>query len=227
MTAVWDLDLPDSQKIVLLALADCANDEGLCWPSMATLSKKCSKSERTVQGVIKELVAGGHLGRQEVPGKGCKYVVHPRSGCTPAEPAPPQRTTPTPAAAADKPSRTVNEGLADANPKRARKLAAEIIIPDWVPAEPWAGFMEMRRVKGVRPTPRAVSLLIGKLERWRAQGHDPGEILNKSTTSNWTDIYEPKAPANDRQSASNDEPRNAYVRSALRRQAERAGTGVG
>ncbi len=36
MTAVWNLDLPDSEKLALLALADCANDEGLCWPSMAT-----------------------------------------------------------------------------------------------------------------------------------------------------------------------------------------------
>lgn len=77
MTAVWALALPDSQKIVLLALADCANDEGHCWPSMATLAKKCSKGERTVQGVIKDLVAGGHLSRIEKPGKGCDYWIHP------------------------------------------------------------------------------------------------------------------------------------------------------
>ena len=49
MTAVWSVTLPDSEKIVLLALADCANDEGLCWPSMATLAAKCSKSERDRQ----------------------------------------------------------------------------------------------------------------------------------------------------------------------------------
>lgn len=82
MTAVWSLDLPDSQKIVLLALADCANDEGLCWPSMATLTKKCSKGERTIQGVIKQLVEAGHLSRFEVVGKGCKYQVHPRRQST-------------------------------------------------------------------------------------------------------------------------------------------------
>jgi hypothetical protein len=107
MTRVWDLDLPDSDKIVLLALADCANDEGHCWPGIASLVRKCSKGERTVQASIKRLVDAGHLTRREVLGKGCNYTVHPRSAGTPAIPAPPQRMTETPAAAAGKPSVTV------------------------------------------------------------------------------------------------------------------------
>lgn len=77
MSLVWELTLPDSEKLVLLALADCANDEGRCWPSMKTLSGKCSKSDRTIQGCIKSLCAKGHLSREEVPGKGCHYTVHP------------------------------------------------------------------------------------------------------------------------------------------------------
>jgi hypothetical protein len=110
MTAVWALALPDSEKIVLLALADCANDEGHCWPGMRSLIAKCSKSERTIQGAIQRLVDAGHLTRREVPGKGCNYTVHPRTDCAPAEAAPPQATTQTPAAAAGKPLGTVNTG---------------------------------------------------------------------------------------------------------------------
>jgi hypothetical protein len=116
MTRVWDLELPDSDKIVLLALADCANDEGHCWPSVASLVRKCSKSERTIQGCIKRLVEEGLLIRREVLGKGCNYTVlpqrpaasAPRSDNAPAGNAPPQPLPPTPAAAADKPSRTIN-----------------------------------------------------------------------------------------------------------------------
>jgi hypothetical protein len=118
MTRVWDLELPDSDKIVLLALADCANDEGHCWPSIASLVRKCSKSERTIQASIKRLVDEGLLIRREVLGKGCNYTVlpsrpaaaAPRSDNAPADTAPPQGTTPTPAAAADKPSRTITSG---------------------------------------------------------------------------------------------------------------------
>ena len=116
MTRVWDLDLPDSDKIVLLALADCANDEGHCWPSVASLVRKCSKSERTIQGSIKRLVDEGLLTRREVLGKGCNYTVLPKTTAenasrnhrAPAANAPAQRTPSTPAAAADKPSRTIN-----------------------------------------------------------------------------------------------------------------------
>lgn len=115
MAAVWEIDLPDSDKIVLLALADCANDEGHCWPSVASLVRKCSKSERTIQASIKRLVDEGHLTRREVPGKGCNYSVHPHHRkietpevAAPRSNCPPQGTTPTPAAAADKPSRTIN-----------------------------------------------------------------------------------------------------------------------
>ena len=83
MTAAWAVHLPDSEKLVLLALADCANDEGGCWPSMASLVNKCSKSDRTIQACIKALVDKGHIDRDEKPGKGCYYTVHPRSDFTP------------------------------------------------------------------------------------------------------------------------------------------------
>ena len=59
MNAVWDLPYTDSQKIVMLALADQANDEGMCWPSIATLARRCSKAERTVQVTLRQLEASG------------------------------------------------------------------------------------------------------------------------------------------------------------------------
>lgn len=112
MTQVWGLKLPDSEMLILLALADWSNDEGDCWPSIAQLRAKTNKSERTIQGAIKSMVAAGHMSRDELPGRGCRYRIHPRSDCTPAETAPrnqrtpaksapPQRMTDTPAAAAD------------------------------------------------------------------------------------------------------------------------------
>ena len=92
MTAVWQLDLPASDKIVLLALADCANDEGKCWPGIKTLCMKSSKTERTVQASIRRLVNAGYLDRQEVVGKGCNYTVLPSERknpkSTPAKSAP-------------------------------------------------------------------------------------------------------------------------------------------
>lgn len=115
MTAAWQLELPTTEKMVLLALADAANDAGVTWIAVASrkagkmdLMHKCSLSERALQGAIKRLVDGGHVTREERSGKGVIYTVHPRSKCAPAANAPPQQTTQTPAAGAGKPSVTVN-----------------------------------------------------------------------------------------------------------------------
>ena len=32
MSAVWAIALPDSEKLVMLALADWSDDDGKCWP---------------------------------------------------------------------------------------------------------------------------------------------------------------------------------------------------
>lgn len=148
MTEVWNLQLPDSQKIVLLALADAANDEGHCWPSMLSLARKCSKGQRTVQGVIKTLVAAGHVTRREVAGRGCEYWVHPRPD-TPADTAPPQPLRPagtaprnrrggppqplreTPAAAADKPSKNHQEPSKGSQPDGDPALSVTEILEGW------------------------------------------------------------------------------------------------
>lgn len=108
MTLVWKLNLPDSEKLALLALADNANDEGVCWPSMATLARKCSKSDRTVQRSIQSLEEKGHLTREERPGKGVLYHIHPRQDDTPEKLTPPSRCRSTPVTVSDKPSRTTN-----------------------------------------------------------------------------------------------------------------------
>lgn len=106
MTVVWELDLPDSEKLALLALADNANDEGYCWPSMATLARKCTKSDRTVQRSIQSLEEKGHLTREERPGRGVLYRIHPRQDVTPDKVSPPSPCPYTPDMVSDKPSRT-------------------------------------------------------------------------------------------------------------------------
>lgn len=74
-------------------------------------------------------------------------------------------------------------------------------IPEWVPVEPWNGFIEMRRRKRADPTPRAVSMLLAKLDELRGDGHDPGRVLDQSTLKNWTDVF-PIKEQNDERSNS-------------------------
>jgi len=52
MNWAWEQNLAPSTKLVLLALADIADDSGYCWPSITTLSKKVGVSYRTVQRIL-------------------------------------------------------------------------------------------------------------------------------------------------------------------------------
>lgn len=95
MNIAWENETSGNDKLVLLALADWCNDDGYCWPSIRKLCIKTRASERTVQSIIKRLVEAGHITRQERPGHGCRYLIHPRNSCTPADSAPPQKLPPT------------------------------------------------------------------------------------------------------------------------------------
>ena len=41
MKWAWEQALALTQKFVLMALADVANDEGVGWPSISTIAKRC------------------------------------------------------------------------------------------------------------------------------------------------------------------------------------------
>lgn len=55
--------LPSNQKLVLLMLANRANEDnnGLCWPSHSTLAEECGMSKTTVKDCICALEAAGLL----------------------------------------------------------------------------------------------------------------------------------------------------------------------
>jgi hypothetical protein len=57
ISAVWDIDgVRDPRMLlVLLALADHCNDEGVCWPSMARIAQRARCSERQAKRVVAKL----------------------------------------------------------------------------------------------------------------------------------------------------------------------------
>jgi len=62
MAEVWRTDLPTVEKMVLLVIADHANDEGTqSYPSQATIASKSSISVRTVQRAVNNLVSEGYI----------------------------------------------------------------------------------------------------------------------------------------------------------------------
>lgn len=78
MSQVWKLDLSASEKLVLLALADRADNKGRnCWPSVSTLAESTSQTDRTVRRALSSLEQKGHLTRKHREGTSTQYDIHP------------------------------------------------------------------------------------------------------------------------------------------------------
>ena len=90
MSAVWQLSEYSKEKLlVLLALADWANDDGVCWPSMLLIAEKARITERGAKGIMHQLISDGVVevldaggGRGNVP----RYRVLPPVKGEPASP---------------------------------------------------------------------------------------------------------------------------------------------
>jgi hypothetical protein len=89
----------------------------------------------------------------------------------------------------------------DADTKRTREekrreekedKATVAALPDFVPADAWSAFVEMRKKIKKPMTARAVELMFAKLDRFAAAGHDVKATLEKSTLNCWQDVFEPK-----------------------------------
>lgn len=62
MSMVWDAELATTEKMVLLVIADHADDEGRnAWPSIPTIARRASISDRHARRVVSELVSLGVL----------------------------------------------------------------------------------------------------------------------------------------------------------------------
>lgn len=80
MSLAWNVQLPPRDKLVLLALADNANDEGECFPSIATISRRACTDERRTYRILKSLESANQITRVSRPGRSTLYKVHPTPG---------------------------------------------------------------------------------------------------------------------------------------------------
>lgn len=142
MTAAFKADLATTQKFVLVALCDSANDQGECYPSVQTIAEKCSLSDRAVQIAMQELETGGYLRREFRRGRSTTYWLTPERRSPPnhvhpepRSPAPERRSPPPPNHVHHTPERrspiTVIEPSIEPLLNRQRAKSVEVVsLPD-------------------------------------------------------------------------------------------------
>ena len=186
MAAIFDSKtLVPTERLIMLSLADHADDQGRCYPSIARLCERTGLSERAVQSNIKGLTAGGYLVVNANAGpSGCNvYFVRPdpaadappaayapRRKCT----TPPQQVRLTPAADAPEPSGNIIQ------PSTTREALVPLL------GEALAeGFIAHRKALKAPLTPHAALLLAKKL----GECADPKAEAERSIVNGWKSVF--------------------------------------
>ncbi|QBX35158.1 helix-turn-helix domain-containing protein [Paracoccus liaowanqingii] len=237
MNKVFDSEtLGPTERLIMLALADHADDSGRCYPSIHRLCKRTGLGERSVQSNIKKLSDRGYL--KKILGAGRRnanvYVVYPN----PAADAPPQHMHPAadaprtpqqmranPAADAPKPSGTTIEPSDVIAVTTPAGILAEVASP-----EAARSFIAYRAHMKKPLTATAARRLASSLTRISNQGGDPDDALGMAEERGWQSIKphwyfkEQKNACNSgypprRQQAREREQPSGFAGAALRRHA--------
>ena len=62
-------------------------------------------------------------------------------------------------------------------------------LPDWIPADAWDGYLEMRKKIKKPMTPTAQNLAIKKLQALMTAGHAPRDVLEQSILNSWQGLF--------------------------------------
>ena len=64
-----------------------------------------------------------------------------------------------------------------------------LVVPDWIPSEPWEAYLRHRKHRRAKVTPEAAEGLIQKLLELKKQGEDITAVLRQSVTNGWTGLF--------------------------------------
>lgn len=200
MNKVWETPCKNcTAKLVLIALADNANDEGVCWPSLDYIAKKCDLSRQGVLSQIEKLVESKFLRVERSPGR-ARNIYHVMQ---------PQLST----ALTDKQKSTVNavtqlstaltvttvNGV-DTNRKPSKKeppiisvsIPLSLNTPEFLKA--WDDWINQRRQIKTPFTQRAAELQIDDLEKWGVEKSI--ESIRYSIMGGYKGLFEPRDSKN-------------------------------
>ena len=209
MSAVWKhAPYSGNTLLTLLALADWSDDAGLSWPSVEKLSGKTRQSERNTRYTLRKLEADGFVTQEHrkdtsslyrinlaklYSGRGVNFAggggqILQGGGQNATEPVSqiaPYTSLDTSVKANTNKHSEIQSVLLEGLELEVKKF----IIPEWVPADLWKAFIEMRKKIKAPMTDKAVELAIRKLQVLATQGYSPGDVLEQSILNGWKGLF--------------------------------------
>jgi hypothetical protein len=211
-------------KMVLLALANYANEHGEAYPSTAAVADFGDMNHKTATAALDRLEALGLIvdtGRKA--GRSGQIKVYSLSLQSPPKAEASQKRKPpvfSNQATQKRVTDTIKEPVsseAKASSERAREKVSfkPFVLPSWIPDEAWNGWLDTRRAMRKAPSRRALDLAVATLQQLHIEGHDLQAVLNQSTLNGWAGLFPLKR---DQRSADHGD---SLVRAVARQQAMR------
>lgn len=181
MSKVWDIDLGNPiRKLVMLKLADNANDHGVCWPSMSKIADQCNCSVRSVGRHIDDMASEGIITIKKEVGRHNTYVIqtsvieslvtescvaNDRESCLPMTESPQPMT--------EMPTNHKEPSLEPSNNHQGN------IWPEFITKSEISEIKELKRkATKQKLTDRAQKLLCKELEALHSTGYTMEQVLN-------------------------------------------------
>ncbi|WP_019024087.1 MULTISPECIES: helix-turn-helix domain-containing protein [unclassified Thioalkalivibrio] len=200
-----------SAKLVLLSLADRANDQGIAYPSIDRLRFDTELDRKTVMHSIGYLEQHGLIKADKMAGKATRYhlqgvqdraeiaaTTSPKNGTSPKigtgtknGTAPVPKTGPDPSQNWDTNlSRTYQEppnkesGAQKASRKSSKALDTSALPADLSP-EVWADFLQHRKALKAPVNQTVVNRMAAEFQRAREDGWEPDDALGETMAAGW------------------------------------------
>lgn len=176
MNRAWDaVCASHTQKLVLIALADNANDDGGCWPSLTTIARRCCMSRQGILNQIAAFETDGWLTVDRASGKVNQYTLAIPDQSTALTSQPVGLVNPV-----DGDQSTALTGPVhpvDTNHKEPSEEPKDDILESDEFQKIWNEFKQHRRKLRKPLTPKAESLILSKLKQQPARAIKALEIV--------------------------------------------------
>lgn len=224
MARVWaESQHSGTHLLMLLAIADFADDDGNAYPSVPTLAQKCRMQPRNANVILAALKDSGELEVRlnEGPRGTNRYrIVSPVQGVQERaggrvqtnagvqECAGVQSFASTPANLCFKPLQRIADepSMNHQEPPKGLQVP-RFVLPKWVPVDAWNAWLEMRKAIKKPLTDRAKAMAVKKLDLLRQEGYAPDAVLDQSTFKSWSGLFS----INEQQATSQNQQRSSQL----------------
>ncbi|EOD8956895.1 helix-turn-helix domain-containing protein [Providencia stuartii] len=202
----WSLDLKAPQKILILSLADRADEYHCCYPSIQRLVKDTGLDKKTISKWINLMIEDGLIsdtGERKGPTKRVRVLrlnidaeyTQKRDDTEKGNiPKNGSLNVPKNGSLNIPKNGSQNQSLETNNePKKKGFDAKKESIPDWLDREIWFNWIDYRNeIKKPLKTKKTFELQVKFLLQCLEEGYSPEEIINQSITNGWQGLFKPK-----------------------------------